>query len=594
MLFGKHISKYYLKYAWIMLLGILALGLVDYIQLEIPELIGAVVDGINKGNVVFKGVEYEFNAAFFLSKICNPIIIIILLMFVCRFTWRICFIGTSFKVERDLRSRMFDKAKDLSQEYYSVNKVGSLMSLFTNDLETIQDCYGFGILMFFDAFLLGALAIYRMLKMNVILTLLSLIPMVFLLLAATVLGFFMEKKWDARQSTFSAISDFSQESFSGIAVIKSFVKEAKELKRFSKLSKDNENANISFTRLNILFDIFIELFVTSVICIILGVGGYLVYNGKFTPGNLIAYIGYFESIIWPVLSISELIGMTARGRASLKRIGELLDAKVDVKDREGVKDISDVKGNIEFRNLTFAYPGTKINVLNNVSFDIKAGENIGITGRTGAGKTSIVDLILRVYNVPDGTLFIDGEDVNNISIKSLRDNIAYVPQDNFLFGDTVKNNIAFAAKNVEEDAIIEVAKKAGVHNDIINFKDGYNTVLGERGITVSGGQKQRISIARAFLKEAPILILDDSVSAVDTKTENHIITALREERKGKTTILIAHRISTVEYMDKIIYVSDGKILDVGTHDELYSRCEEYKTSVDLQRLEREKEAISNG
>jgi ATP-binding cassette subfamily B protein len=277
--------------------------------------------------------------------------------------------------------------------------------------------------------------------------------------------------------------------------------------------------------------------------------------------------------------------MYSRGKASLNRIGELLDATPDVKDREDVTPLESIKGDIEFKNLTFRYPDGEYDVLTNVSFRINAGENVGIVGKTGSGKTTLVDLILRTYNVPDGTLFVDGHDVNLLPIKDVRRGAAYVPQDNFLFSDTIENNISFATDDGSFDDVVNAAKLSDVDSNITQFTDGYKTVLGERGVTVSGGQKQRISIARALMKNAPILILDDSVSAVDVKTEKAILENLRRERAGKTTILIAHRITTIEKMDKIIFIDDGKILAVGNHKELYETSNEYRTMVDLQRLD---------
>ena len=442
-------------------------------------------------------------------------------------------------------------------------------------------------MMFFDALFLGVLAVIKMWNMDAVLTLLSLIPMTFLLVIATIVGKSMMKKWDVRQEAFSDLSDFSQESFSGIAVIKAFVKELKELLAFKDLNKKNEKANVEYTKSSTLLRIFVTLFVESVICVILGYGGYLVYKGQFNAGQLIEFIGYFNSIVWPVMAVSELVEMTSRGQASLKRICELLDAKQDVVDRGDVADLGPVSGRIEFRNLTFRYPGGEFDALKNVSFTINAGENVGLVGKTGSGKTSIVDLILRGYNVPDGTLFIDGKDVNSVPISQVRAASAYVPQDNFLFSDTIYNNIAFGVDTPSTKDVEAVAKLADVHGNISEFKDGYETILGERGVTVSGGQKQRISIARALMKNAPILILDDSVSAVDTKTEKVILENLRQTRAGKTTILIAHRISTVEQMDKIIFIDDGSVVAVGTHDELCAQCPAYCRMVDLQKLEEE-------
>lgn len=593
MIFGKYINKYYIKYLYILLLGLLSLAAVDYAQLLIPELYKYIINGIGNGFNTINGVDVPFDFDFVLDKICLPMIIVILVIVAGRFLWRICFFGTSAKVEEDLRLRMFDRCKNLSASYYQKNKVGNLMSLFTNDLETVQDCFGWGIMMLCDALFLGGMSFYKMVVLKPLLALFSLIPLACMLVAATVIGNYMEKKWETRQEAFSQLSDFSQENFSGIAVIKAFVKEGKELAAFKKLNKHNEDVNVEFVKASTILNIAITLFIESVVCVILGYGGYLVFAGSFNAGELMEFIGYFNAIIWPVMAISELIGMKSRGQASLKRIGELLSASQDVKDRADAKPLGNARGEIEFRNLTFAYPDSKIPSLNNVSFKIEAGENVGIVGRTGSGKTTIADLILRTYNVPDGTVFIDGNDVNDVTIESVRKNAAYVPQDNFLFSDTIENNIAFASDEVSFDAVVRSATLADVNDNIAEFHDGYQTVLGERGVTVSGGQKQRISIARAMMKNAPVLILDDSVSAVDTETEKTILENLHLTRKGKTTILIAHRISTVKGMDKIIYLEDGNVAAVGTHEELMNTCPEYKKTVELQIIEEKKKKEEN-
>ena len=588
MLFGKSINRYYLKYLHLFLLGIIALVTIDYAQLEIPKLYRYLINGINTGMVEIGEEVLPFNFDFVLEKICQPMMLIILALIVGRFTWRICFFGAGIKLETDLRLRLFDHCKDLSQNYYQVNKVGNLMSLFTNDLDTVQEGFSWGAMMLADALFLGGLSIIRMIQVDGFLTLFALIPMVFMLIISLVVSKYMMMKWDRRQAAFSSLSDFSQESFSGIAVIKAFVKEAKELWAFKKLNTENEDANVEYTRFSTLLRISVTLFVESVICVILGYGGYLVYRGTLDVGQLMEFIGYFTSIVWPIMAISELIDITSRGKASLKRIEELLNAKRDVIDRENATEISGVNGNIEFRNLTFRHNLGEYDALKNVSFTIQAGENVGIIGRTGAGKTTLVDLILRNYNVPDGTLFVDGYDVNGITIRSLRDQIAYVPQDNFLFSDTIANNIAFASDNNDIDEVKRSATLAEVSENIEEFTEKYETVLGERGVTVSGGQKQRISIARALMKNAPILILDDSLSAVDTKTEKNLLQNLQKERAGKTTILIAHRISTIEQMDKIIYIDDGSIIAVGTHEELLKTCPSYEAMAELQKLEEEK------
>ena len=397
----------------------------------------------------------------------------------------------------------------------------------------------------------------------------------------------MTKKWDYRQACFSQLSDFSQESFSGIAVIKAFVKETVELMAFKKLNDENETANIDFTKTSVLMRIMVGSFVESVMCIILGYGGYLVYHGTFNAGQLMEFIGYFTAIVWPIMAVSELIDMTSRGKASLKRISELLDAEITVKDAPDARDLENVKGGIRFQNLTFRYPDGEYDALEDVSFTINPGENIGLVGKTGSGKTTLVDLILRTYNVPDGTLFIDGQDVNRLTIRSVRECCAYVPQDNFLFSDTIARNIAFGDREADRERVRQAAILADVDGNIAQFQQGYDTVLGERGVTVSGGQKQRISIARALMKDAPILILDDSVSAVDTKTERAILQNLRDTRRGKTTILIAHRISTIEQMDRVLFIDQGRLSGFDTHQALYASNPAYRKMVDLQRLEEE-------
>ena len=593
MIFGKYINKYYFKYLYILLLGLLSLAAVDYAQLLIPELYKYIINGIGNGFNTINGVDVPFNFDFVLDKICLPMIIVILVIVTGRFLWRICFFGAGAKVEEDLRLRMFDRCKNLSASYYQKNKVGNLMSLFTNDLETVQDCFGWGVMMLCDALFLGGMSFYKMVALKPLLALFSLIPLACMLVAATVIGNYMEKKWETRQEAFSQLSDFSQENFSGIAVIKAFVKEGKELSAFKKLNKHNEDVNVEFVKASTVLNIAITLFIESVVCVILGYGGYLVFAGSFNAGELMEFIGYFNAIIWPVMAISELIGMKSRGQASLRRISELLSASQDVKDGEGAKPLGNARGEIEFKNLTFAYPDSEIPSLKNVSFKIEAGENVGIVGRTGSGKTTVADLILRTYNVPDGTVFIDGNDVNDVTIESVRKNAAYVPQDNFLFSDTIENNIAFASDEVSFDAVVRSAKLADVNGNIAEFRDGYKTVLGERGVTVSGGQKQRISIARAMMKNAPVLILDDAVSAVDTETEKKILENLRLTRKGKTTIIIAHRISTVKGMDKIIYLEDGAVAAIGTHEELINTCPEYKRTVELQIIEEKKKKEEN-
>lgn len=586
MVFGKHINKYYLKYSWVLIIGIIALFAVDLYQLKIPEIYSEIIFHLDPNSVgALKGGELVER----LKQLCLDMLIVVIVMVIGRCLWRLCFFGSAIKVETEIRKEMFNHCKDLSQNFYQKNKVGNMMSLFTNDIETINECFGDGILMLFDAIVLGGMAIFKMFKINPMLTLLALIPMSLMGVISVIVGKYMMEKWRLRQEAFSELSDFSQESFSGIAVIKAFVKEFKELSAFRKINKNNEKANISFVKASMLLNIFVTLFVQSVVCIILGVGGWLAYNGTFDAATIIEFLSYFNATTWPIMAISRLIEMSSRGKASMNRISDLLDTKVDVVDNKDVlTDVKEIKGKIEFKNLTFRYPEGDYDALSDVSFTIQAGENIGIIGKTGSGKTTLVDLILRTYNVSDNQLFIDDIDINKLPIKLVRQYAAYVPQDNFLFSDTIANNIAFAYNgDALDEEIVRVSKLADLDNNIVEFSEGYNTMLGERGVTISGGQKQRTSIARALLKDASILILDDSVSAVDTKTERSILNNLKETRKGKTTILIAHRITTIEHMDKVLFIDDGKIIAFGTHEELCKNCMPYKKMVELQKLEDE-------
>ncbi len=593
MVFGKHINKYYLRYSWLLVLGMCALIAVDYFQLKIPEIYGLIITGLNNGVVNVGGVEVPFDKTVLWNEICVPMLCVIVVMVIGRFLWRVCFFIPGVRVERHLREKMFSHCKTLPLQFYQRNKVGNLMSLFTNDLDTLNESFGWGVMMLCDSLALGTMSLYKMINMDWKLALYSMIPMALMVAIGVIVGKYITKKWDARQEAFSELSDFSQENFSGIAVVKAFVKEFKELLAFRRLNKKNEKANVEYTKISVLLNITVTLFVESVICVILGYGGYLVYQKVFDAGELMEFIGYFNAIIWPVMSITELIDLSSRGKASLKRVSELLDAPNEVKDDKNAVELQGFDGNIEFKNLTFRYPDGDYDALSDVSFSIKAGESIGVIGKTGSGKTTLADLILRCYNVPRDMLFVDGHDVNDVTIDSLRSFCAYVPQDNYLFGDTITNNITFGVDEASGEQVEQVAKLADVHENIVEFRNGYETLLGERGVTVSGGQKQRISIARALMKDASVLILDDSVSAVDTDTEKVILANLAANRGGKTTILIAHRVSSVQNMDKVLYLDNGKVLGFDTHERLVETCPAYKNMVELQKLEEEKEEWSN-
>ncbi len=587
MLFGKYINKYYKKYAIFFIIGVIALILVDYFQLEIPKICGNIIDGVSTGTI------FEEENSNQMLKYMLYLGLIAFIMFTGRFAWRYSIFGVAARIEADMRDEMFSHSLKLSNQYYKEHKVGQLMALLTNDLQTIKRTFGSGTIFLIDAVFLGSIALFKMIRLNWLLALLSLIPMMLILGISLLVGKVMEQKYKLTQEAYDDLSDFAQENFSGISVIKAFVKEVFEIKEFAKLNKKNYDRNISFFRSSVLLDVLLTAVISLIIALLIGGGSYFVINesiffgSKFTSGRLFEFIGYFSSLVWPILAVSMLIQMRAQGVASYKRIEEFLDSKIDIVD-DNVEEIDDIKGKIEFKHLNFKYPDGSNLALEDITFKIDEGMMVGIVGRTGCGKTTIVDLLLRTYNVDNQSLFIDDKDIMHIPFKKVRDSIGYVPQDNFLFSDTIANNIGFFAEDeLDEASIEEAAKLASVHDNIIEFEKNYSTVLGERGVTLSGGQKQRVSIARALIKNPAILIFDDSVSAVDTDTESKILSNLRAVRQGKTTIMIAHRISTVETLDMIVLMDEGKVIDVGTHNELLERSALYQQMVHLQELEKE-------
>lgn len=586
MIFGKCVNKFYKKYFFTILVGVMALIAVDFFQLEIPEVLGSIIDGL----------EYKTLTKTQLQNYMFELLIIALVMFTGRFLWRICIFGNGVKVETDLRNDMFIHSEKLSQEFYGENKTGALMALYTNDLQTIRMCFGSATVMLIDVLFLGALAFIKMWNMDWLLTLIASSPLLLLALCGGIVGKNLSKKSEANQKAFADLSDFAQESFSGITVIKAFVKELKEQLEFGKKNKKNMDTTMDMVKATTILQILVGALISLVNLIIIGYGGYLVYAYNsgitahvFSIGDLTKFVSFFGTLTWPMMAIAQLINIRSRGQASVRRISDLLFHKVEINDNlvtDETRNI-EIKGKITYNNLTFKYPETNTNVLENISLNINKGESVGILGKTGSGKTTMVDLLLRIYNLEENQLLIDDVDIMKIPLKTVRDAIAYVPQDNFLFSDYIKNNIAFSSNEVDIDKVIEAAKMSDVDDNIKEFSEKYETMLGERGVTVSGGQRQRISIARALIKDAPILILDDSVSAVDTKTEETILNNLKRTRVGKTTIIIAHRISTIQNLDKIVLIDQGKIIGVGNHEELLKTSTVYAKQVALQKLEEE-------
>lgn len=615
--FPKMIFKYVGRYKWSYLWGIITLFIVDYTNLFIPEYTGNITDGLKAGVLDFNGV---------LSYVYK-ILACSLIITAGRFFWRFFIFGSRRKIERDIRIDLFDHLVKLSNNFFNKNKTGDLMSYFTNDLNAVQQAVGMAVVSTFDAIIMTIMVICKMIfSIDPKLTIAAVIPLIFIVFGGIFYGKKIEVLYREKQEAFSSLSDKVQESISGVRVIKAFVREEDEFKSFDISNKYNKDANMKVVKVVAFVEPLLNVIIgiSNVIAIIYG--GSLVVSGKVTPGQFVAFIQYIGMLVWPMLAVGESINAFSQGIASMRRIQNIFDTVPEVTDTMQTDiGITSLEGNIEIKDLTFRYPEGVYDVLSNVNLNIKKGENLAIIGGTGSGKSTITNLLVRLYNVPDGTILFDGHDINQIPLSVLRENIAYVPQDSFMFSDTLQTNIAFGAREYRNlknkkkhfkifmsrqesmeaylekeltersntadkvyddlEKVIESAKLAEVHENIMNFPKQYSTMVGERGVTVSGGQKQRSSIARALMKDSPILILDDSLSAVDTDTEEKILNNLKKYRKNKTTITIAHRISTIQDADHILVLDDGKVVEYGSHSSLMKADGKYAALFRQQQLE---------
>ena len=600
MLLGKYINKYYLRYALFFIIGILALVAIDYFQTLLPEYLGQLVGLFS--NSVDGYIDLDV-----INKTIISVVVVGVIMFLGRIIWRLSIFYAARKIDANMREEMFLKAERLPLSFYHDTKVGVIMTRFTNDLETIEEYLMWGTIMMVDAFFMSLIIIYKMLVIDYVLALLALIPIILIIVWGALVEIFMTKKWQEKMEAYDAVSDVVQENVTGIRVIKAFVKETKELHKFAKVAKKDRDVNISFVRFSVLFDVAISIIIALITAFVMGFGGYMVYSTVIkeplnifghtillSSDKLVTFLGYIELLVWPMMALGQIYSMRSRAKGSFKRITEFMDADENIVSPKDAKKLTNCKGKITFANFNFAFPSTNKNALNDISVTINPGEIVGIVGKIGAGKSAIVSTLLRLYNVNKNGLFIDDVDIMDLDIQNLRDNIAYVPQDNFLFSDRIKNNISFSSEECDMNKVITSSKLADVYDNIVDFPDGFETISGERGVTLSGGQKQRISIARAFYKDAPIMILDDSVSAVDVKTEENILANIKAARKDKTTLIVASRISTIQNADKIIVLKDGYIESVGTHDELVKISPTYSRMKYLQELEREVEGGLNG
>ncbi|WP_066504166.1 ABC transporter ATP-binding protein [Abyssisolibacter fermentans] len=573
----KCIKPYIKKYFLLYLIGVVGLFIVDYFQVKIPAIIGATTDGISLGIYTNQDIYQS------LYKLVSIAVIII----IGRFIWRYFIFGTARKIEYHLRNDFFKHLEKLSLRYFNQNKTGDLMAHATNDLNTVRMALGQGLLFAFDFTILISLVIYRMINdISISLTLVAVIPLPFIAVFGVGFGKVMINRFRAKQEAFSKMSEQVQENISGIRVIKAFTQESNERNAFDEVNKYNFTKNIQVVKLFAFLHPFITLISGLSTMLTIGYGGYLTMIGSISLGQFIAFTQYLGMLVWPMMAFSMTINMFSQGFTSAKRIQNILDVKPEIVDSNTMVKFDKLKGNIKFDNLTFDYPNGQKGALKDIKVEIKQGQTIGIIGRTGSGKTTFVNLLLRLYNPKKSTLFIDGVDILDIPLKTLRREIGYVPQDNYLFSNTIKNNILFGARDKNQSQVEKAANMSDVHDNIVDFPDKYETIIGERGTTLSGGQKQRVSIARALIKDPSILILDDAVSAVDTKTEEKILSELEQVRMGKTTIIIAHRISTLKQADKILVIDEGDIIEQGTNDELIALDGLYADMVRKQQLEK--------
>ncbi len=572
----EFIWQYIKRYRFRYIAGIITLFFVDFFNIFIPRVTGAITDGLTAQAMDMPLVLKHLAALLLLGAG----------LALGRFFWRFFLFGASRSIEKNLRDDMFAHLEKLDVEYYNEHKTGDLMTRFTSDLNMIRMAIGPAIISVFDATVMTAMVIIQMVfYVNIRLTLLALIPMLFICVGEIYYGKIMHPRYKERQEAVSDLTDYVQESFSGVRVIKAFVQERAQMYGFLKANRHTMDKNLNVVRLQAIVMPLLDVIIGLSSLITLIYGGYLALVGEITLGRFVAFNQYINMLVWPMLACGDAINMFSQGSASIRRVQEIFEQKPAVHDDDQAVRVPAIRGDITLSHLTFIHRGHSEPTLKDISLEIPAGTTLAIIGRTGNGKSTLVNLLLHLYNTKPGMILIDGRDIGSIPLKDLREHIAYVPQDNFLFSDTLKSNISFGVEETDMDAVVRAARASCIHENIISFPDGYETMVGERGVTLSGGQKQRSSIARALMKDAPILILDDALSAVDTDTEEQILKNLKENRRGKTTILIAHRISTIQNADIIMVLEDGEAREVGNHASLMEQNGIYRSMFEKQQLE---------
>lgn len=572
----KALFKYTYKYRYRYFIGIIFLIIVDILQLVPPKLIGYITDSISNGTATTN----------YLIKYILYIVAIAVLMAVGRYVWRMYIIGTSRHVEYDVRNMYFKHLQKLSANFYNNNKTGDLMALATNDLNAVRMALGPGIMMMTDSLTLTITTIIIMMTINVKLTLLSLIPLPFITFTALKFGKTIHKRFLRVQRAFSKLTDMVQENFSGIRIVKSFVQEQKEYEKFIKENENYFDTNIALVKVVGIFHPLIEFIASLSFVMLLGAGGIFVIYGSISLGDFISFNMYLGNLVWPMMAVGQVINNIQRGFASLERIEKVMHETPEIADKK-IVNVSSLDGDIVIKDLSFTYPGAIVPALKDINLEIKKGSTLGIIGRTGSSKSTLVNLLVRLYNVQEGKIFINGFDINKIPLKFLRENIGFVSQEAFLFTSTVGENINLPFESLDMDKIIKASQDSDIYDNIMDFQEKFETIVGERGVTLSGGQKQRISIARALIKNPDILIFDDCLSAVDAKTEVKILQSLKKIMKDRTSIIISHRISAVKDSNCIAVLDEGKIVELGTHSKLLENKGLYYDIYEKQLLEQQ-------